>query len=292
MPRTPKPTQMIPGKLPFSVSTFSNRAALIALLLLVSLKAEAQRGARYEVYEPSSARGPTSGFQGFFDTEQADEGTFTAELFSFAVDYGVTERWSLGTNGLTVLGLPFGFPGALVKSRYRFFETPQVVSALSAYAGGFVVDDALGYLLAATSNTSVLLSSAQRLGVSIGVVRLGGELGQVGKLNYANLKGTVGYAGVSYGARFTEKIGIEALIVPVIASSVELDSAQASLSIDSMPAVSSGFGVFGRIAADFRLSEMFLITPMLLVFGNTAAPLEEAVTVSPYLNMMFRFGAN
>lgn len=273
-------------------------ACLVCVMLPgVAQTAKAQRGGRFEVYRPSADQpSATKGFQGFFDTEQLSKGTFTAELFTFSLDYGVTDRWSLGTNGLAVLGLPLGLNTLIVKSRYRFLESEQLISSLTAYAGGIVFPASstggFAYLGMLTSNTTYALSENHALGASFGVLRVGLEQADPGDLDYGSIKGTLGYGGVLYHWSVSPGFGLEALFVPLVVSSLEIDAASAAISIDSLTASSDGLVLFGRLSADFRFGSSFLLSPMMLVFANTGDNSGGGVGAVPWINMIFRFGGD
>ena len=270
--------------------------ATIGLLFFAALFPEqlalAQRGGGFESYTPSQRRSPTTGFQGFFDTEQLEKGSFSGELFTFSIDYGLTDRLSVGSNAVSLLGLPFGVNVLFGKSRYRFLETDRWTSALSVYAGVLLLGDPSGFFYTGmvTNNTRYSLNDQHSIGWSTGLLRIGGEVGSLGDVDYGSLKGTVGFAGLVYHFAVSESFMLEALVVPVLATSVVVDGPDSIVTIESQLDTVAGGLVVGRIAADVLLNDHFLLTPMLYAVATTGPG--GGLVSTPSLNMMFRFGAD
>jgi hypothetical protein len=269
------------------------RAALrfmVCALTFGQSAAWAQRGADYDVYTAPPS-GPSSGFLGFFDSDQLAKGAFTGELPSFSVDYGVTDRWSIGTNALSVLGLSLGVPNLLLKSRYIFYSDGKVVSSLTGYFGTVWGDISKGQgviLGLLTSNTSVWIDRRQALGVSLLTGVLEGQLGEQGKVNYTRISANGLVLASSYRYVFSESGQIEALVgVPALAN-VFLDSTSGSVSLESgLGFVRSG-GLFGRLSMDFLITRNILLSPQAYFGVSLSDP--NTIGALPFISAIFRVG--
>lgn len=270
------------------------RAALwlhVFLLSLAGSQAWAQRGADFDSYTAPHS-GPSHGFLGFFDSDQLVKSSFTGELPNFSVDYGVTERWSIGTNALTAIGLGLGVNSMLLKSRYIFLSDGKIVSALTGYVGGVWGDISQGegvLLGLLTSNTSVWLDSRQALGMNIITGVLEGRLGRQGKLNYTTVSANGVLLASSYRFVFSQSGQIEALVgVPALANAY-VDSTSGSVSLESgLGFVKSG-GLFGRLSMDFLVTKNILLSPQAYFGLSLSDP--NSIGVLPFLSAIFRVGA-
>jgi hypothetical protein len=107
----------------------------------------AQRG-QNNLYSPERSReaeSASSHVPGFFDTELAREGEFIAEFPTLTMDYGISERWTLGTNALSTL---FGIsallqtkgagatPAFSLKSRHALFADSGWKGTATGYFHG------------------------------------------------------------------------------------------------------------------------------------------------------------
>lgn len=116
-------------------------ALLIAALIFAKSKiVHAQRGKSVDE-EVSHNRTPSHGLPGFFDTEVVQRNNFTLEIPTFAIDYGATDRLTVGLNAITPLTTALylssressGSPVLLLKTRYRIFTTHGWKSTLTAH---------------------------------------------------------------------------------------------------------------------------------------------------------------
>lgn len=119
---------------------FLNVLMIAAWLCVTSNIAYAQRGKSVNE-EVSNNRTPLHGLPGFFDTELAQRNNFTFEIPTFALDYGATEKLTVGLNAITPLTTALylssressGSPVILLKTRYRIFATHGWKSTLTAH---------------------------------------------------------------------------------------------------------------------------------------------------------------
>ena len=255
---------------------------------VLSETAFAQRGQVSSQYS-TSPKTPSSGFQGFFDAEQLDAGTFTGDLPSFSVDYGINERLSVGTNGLLLLGLPFGVNSILLKTRYRYYSDGRVVSALSLYGGGVLIGSmGYGYLGVFSSNTSVYLDSVQSIGLSLVWARFGLAAGELGDIDYVRAGVSLGFVSGQYRIALHRNILLEFLLGTFVAQSIDVDTAGQSLNLDAGLGALSAGSLVSRASADIRIADRVLLSPQLYIlasFGNN--PLLVPI---PMFNATFRIG--
>lgn len=95
------------------------------------------------VQEASSVSGarvfpsvPNAGVPGFLDAEVAPKGNFVLELPLTSFDYGVTDKFTIGTNiGFTGLLALSGIAGGWGKARYKLIETERSQTSLTGYLG-------------------------------------------------------------------------------------------------------------------------------------------------------------
>jgi hypothetical protein len=86
---------------------------------------------------------PSQGFSGFFDAEVPTEGSLSFDVPTFSFDYGVNDRWSIGTNALmsllTLMELSSGNREKnhllLLKTRYKIFGHGNWEGSVSGYFG-------------------------------------------------------------------------------------------------------------------------------------------------------------
>ena len=263
---------------------------MVCALAFGQSAAWAQRGGEYDVYTTPPS-GPSRGFLGFFDSDQLAKGTFTGELPSFSVDYGVTNRWSIGTNALSVLGVVLGANNLFLKSRYIFYSDGKVVSSLTGYFGTVWGDISKGQgviLGLLTSNTSIWIDQRQAVGVSLLTGVLEGQLGEQGKVNYTRISANGVVLASSYRYVFSQSGQIEALVgVPALAS-VFLDSTSGSLSLESgLGFVRSG-GLFGRLSLDYLVTQNILLSPQAYFGLSLSDP--NSIGVLPFFSAIFRVG--
>lgn len=77
-----------------------------------------------------------SAFPGLLDTNVAPHNSIVLELPTFAIDYGVTENWTLGTNALAVAATAYTLtPVVYLQSRYRFFSNNYISSTITGFGG-------------------------------------------------------------------------------------------------------------------------------------------------------------
>ncbi|MEN9529469.1 MAG: hypothetical protein RI932_1342 [Pseudomonadota bacterium] len=119
-------------------------SSIFLVAVLFHASAEAQRGKNipYRADEIGGANTASSGIPGVFDTELAREREFIAEFPLLSIDYGINERWTIGTNGVTTL---FGLsalaqrefnqnsPSFYLKSRHAVFADSGWKGTLTGY---------------------------------------------------------------------------------------------------------------------------------------------------------------
>jgi hypothetical protein len=75
-----------------------------------------------------------AGLPGFFDTSTPEEGKVTLSLPLTSIDYGITDRWSIGTNFIAEIAPAANRKIPLyLNTRYRFYDRSGFTSAASLY---------------------------------------------------------------------------------------------------------------------------------------------------------------
>jgi hypothetical protein len=260
------------------------RIAILTYAALAGISALAQRGGRYATYAQSPPQ-HTTGFPGFFDTEVAPAGGFSFDVPSMAVDYGLSERLTIGVNAWSLVALQTGFLGAIFKARYLLFGSESTTFALTTYGGGFLTGgDQYSYLGAFSLNVTTILGERQSLGASLFLTRLGVRAGTFGEVDYAHLSLTNAFIAGRYRYDFGQMFSLEGLIGSSVVSALDIDSAGVALQAQVFG--SSSPLLLGRVSFDLRLGQLFLLSPQLYLFGidSDATP----VLPIPMINLAFK----
>ncbi|MBM3383169.1 MAG: hypothetical protein FJY29_12130 [Betaproteobacteria bacterium] len=115
---------------------------LIASVFQVFAFAQRGQDIPYRTDELGETDTASSGIPGVFDTELSRTGEIIGEFPSFALDYGINDRWTIGTNAIsTVLGLSdlmqtklnSGVPYFFLKSRHAVFADSGWKGTLTGY---------------------------------------------------------------------------------------------------------------------------------------------------------------
>lgn len=261
------------------------RVAIFVLCLSSGASGLAQRGGRYATFSPSAPQ-HTSGFPGFFDTEMVPAGGFTFDIPSFAADYGLNDRLTLGVNGLSLLGNTFGLTGGVLKARYLLFGKNSSVLALTTYGGGYIAGASqYVYLGAFTLNATFGLGSNQSVGGSLLALRLGARAGTVGQVDYTHLSGTSVLLAGRYRIVFGHTLSIEGLLGSFLVTSLDIDTSGASLSAQALGSASSA-NILGRVSFDLRFGQRFMLSPQIYLLGT--GDNEVPVLLIPMINLAFK----
>lgn len=183
--------------------------------LLGSSETLALRGADF-IEQTLPAEFASDGFPGFLDTRVAPSHRFVIEVPTLALDYGMTDHLTFGSNlASPLLSSLFRTPFLYWKTRYRFFSNSQVSSTLTGYGGGFwpsegnllesLFPDSIlaklqnGTFLAVTQNTAIHLERGQVLTLNLMAFRAAGTVltdsfsGRTSDLSVAGFLPGLGY---------------------------------------------------------------------------------------------------
>lgn len=252
---------------------------MLVCVSVLQSTAEAQRGKAFQQDEPVPARGG-SGFPGFFDTHQVKSGAFALDIPYLSLWYGLSDKLSIGANGLGIISMVAEQSLYYAKLRYRLWSQDSMVSTLSTR---------IGY--AATSNKyrserfgfgSVTSSTAisESWGTITGTVTIGNLLANATSLDSrfmmevtekVRIRGLL-LAG-SYEHFFTKHLGILTTLgtAPVLLTEIDNPSATLAASVNDLGGIVERS--FGRAFLQLRLGKWLLGAGMVVPLG---APAEVA----------------
>jgi hypothetical protein len=236
-----------------------------------SQRAFGQRGQSYGGHaKPWSAN--TQGFPGYFDSNMAEENSLVVEFPPMllgivptpfiAVDYGVTETLTVGTNAAwTVLPYLFGAKSLSVKARTLLIGD-QSEQASATYYGGVIsipTDTSLNaYYHILTWNHAWRIASSHTLSAHGNLIRMNLEQGTIRDLNHAQLNFDAMMLGAGYGYEFNERWSLRGNGIITAYQSIEADTAAAtfnqSLNIKSI----SSYTSIATAQFEYRSSEKWL----------------------------------
>jgi hypothetical protein len=239
------------------------RVLVLALLSLgFSSTGFAQRG-EISNANASAFSHPTAGFPGFFDTNLADKNSLVVEwppvilpfipMPSIAVDYGVTETLTVGTNAL-VSTLPWlvGARGISVKARTLIAGTDSMQSAATFY-GAYIGSSSLNASWQmVTSNNSWKIAPRHIVNGQAMLMNFGFESGSEASLDYTNLRLTALSLGAGYQFLVSETAAISGYILAPAYTSLESDSVAANISANLDARSGQMMWGIGRASLDIR----------------------------------------
>jgi hypothetical protein len=232
---------------------------------MMASRAAAQRG-EINPARPSALAEHAAGYPGFFDTNLADEGSLVVEwppillpLFpipSIAVDYGVTETLTVGTNAI-VAAVPWlvGARGLSLKLRTLVTGHANMQSTATFYAnyiGSHTLNSSWQLL---TSNNAWKVNSRHIVSGQAMLMNLGLSSGSESDVDYTNLRLTSVAIGAGYQFLVSETAAISAnLLVPGY-TNIEADSVAANLNMNLDARSGRLLWGFGRASLDIRRDE-------------------------------------
>lgn len=237
----------------------------------------AQRG---EILEAKSElfTNPTQGFPGFFDTNMAAKDSLVVEwppiilpiipVPSIAVDYGVSDTLTVGTNALvTTVPWLLGAKGVSAKARSLIYGSETMQSVATVYAGYIGAKDLSTSWQVLTSNTAWKIGSKHIVAAQATIINLGVEMGAPSSLDYTNLRlSTLGLGG-GYQHLLSETTAISTYLLAPALTSVEADTVSTNLNANFD--VSSGNAMWGvaRTSVDYRSDEWVYSLGAMYVHG-------------------------
>lgn len=237
---------------------------IVGLLMVTALPsiALAQRGTK-SPGNPANFTNPTQGFPGFFDTNFAEQGSLVVEwpplilpiipMPSIAVDYGVTDTLTVGTNAL-VSTIPWlvGAKGISVKARTLVYGSETFQSAATVYGGYIGASEINSQWQIFTSNNAWKLAPKHIVSAQAMFLNFGLELGKETSIDYTNIRFSSLAFGGGYQYLFNETLSVNGNLLGAVMNSMEQDTVAANLSYDVN--ASSGQATWGiaRGSLDIR----------------------------------------
>lgn len=224
----------------------SRPLTFVALGLCVASQSFAQRGAKYEgTAHPWEA--PSQGFPGYFDTNVVDPGKIVLEfppliygivpMPSMALDYGMSETLTIGTNSLvTTLPWLFGAQGVSLKARSLMIGSSEHQSAATVYAGYLSAQGKTPVSLIyqnATWNHAWRPAEAHTITGHANYLRMSAELGKASQLNRSEISITTLLLGGGYGYTISPKMDIRGTVAATVYSSFDVSTPAADITQSS-----------------------------------------------------------
>ena len=255
----------------------------------------AQRGAYFDSNDRVPET-PSSGFPGVFDTNTVRAGNFVLDLPTLAVDYGVSERFTLGTSGWIGGALLLGVPAIYAKARYRFLSAGPVVSAHTAYAGYLTSRFAKNansqqisdtYFFAFSNNTRFALSDTANFNLTSSFIYFVNSAKQKSSLEYSKLSLSTVHLGLSYQNWWNNLAGPSILFLANVYQNTTVDTSTLSASASSGDVgIAGGFSML-RGMWELKLGRWLLSPSLIYLFElgqNSADNSESTATVLPWFS--------
>lgn len=217
---------------------------ILGTMMFASLPsgAFAQRGSM-NPGNPDTFVNPTKGFPGFFDTNLATHGSLVVEwpplilpfipMPSIAVDYGVTDTLTVGTNAL-VSTVPWlaGGKGLSLKARTLVYGTETSQSAATVYGGYIAGGSFSSSWQMLTSNNAWKIGLKHIVSAQAIFLNFGFENGSESSIDYTNLRFSTAGIGGGYQYIVTNDVALSAHALASAATSIESDTVASNLSAD------------------------------------------------------------
>lgn len=236
---------------------------IFTVTLINSGFALAQRGETLEA-RPSIFNTPTSGYPGFFDTNVAEPGAIVVEwppiilpiipVPSIAVDYGVNERLTVGTNAmLTILPWAAGMKSVTLKARTLLYGNEDMQSAVTGYMGYFGgAANTSMYWQLLTTNNAWRTSPNHVFAANAAFINFGLEAGDLASTEYSNMQLTAGTLGGGHQYIYSDTTSISTYLMLPISTAIQVDSAAIALDLNGNLSQGAPMWVLARLSLDFR----------------------------------------
>ena len=267
--------------LPRNMFRSSQSALLILSLGFMSISSSslAQRGELSDA-KPTALANPTAGFPGFFDTNLADKNSLVVEwpplilplipMPSIAVDYGVTDTLTVGTNAL-VSTLPWllGARGISLKLRTLIFGDAAMQSAATFY-GAYIGSSQLNASWQiVTSNNAWKLGTRHIISAQAMLMNFGLAAGSESDIDYTNLRLTSVGLGGGYQFIVSDTAAISAHVLVPAYTNLESDSVAANLNVNLDARSGELLWGFGRASLDIKRDDWVYSVGGLYMYGLT-----------------------
>lgn len=242
---------------------FRFRLAITLTMALCSTQTLAQRG---EIADSSPAvfKSPTQGYPGFFDTNMSEPQTMVIEwppvilpfipVPSIAMDYGVNERLTLGTNALlTSIPWLLGIKSGAIKARSLLFGNEFMQSTATAYLGYFGASSGFSmYWQIFTSNNAWKVSPSHIVSANAAFVNFGLEAGDLKKTDYTSVQLSTLAASLGHQYLLGENSSISTYVMLPAWSSINIDTVAAAFDINSNASSGDTMWAMARMSFDLR----------------------------------------
>ena len=191
----------------------------VALVLLTSAAALAQRGGNYVEQDLSPVEHTNSGFPGLFDTELVERGAAVGSFPWLNVHAGVTDNLTVGTNLLYLIPTAVLSPSGLLLTRYRVHSTEITETTMDVMVGGMKLDTKNNDITSAVgvfgSNTLLVLHDRHHLILNLlaGSFGFGFEDEENDTSTELSLYGVL--AGATYRASIASWVSFQATVLPL-----------------------------------------------------------------------------
>jgi hypothetical protein len=220
--------------------TTSLRLSALLVMVGTATLTYAQRG-EMTTGKPSEFTNPTQGFPGFFDTNFAEKGSIVVEwpplilpiipTPSLAVDYGVSDTLTVGTNALvTTIPWLVGARGLSLKVRTLVAGSDTMQSAATLYAGYIGANNLSVSWQVFSSNNAWKLAPRHIVSAQALIMNLGLESGSKTSLDYTNLQASTLTLGGGYQFLISNSMAISTYFMAPVLTSLESDTVGASIS--------------------------------------------------------------
>jgi hypothetical protein len=272
---------------------------LIPFLVLLNAEfALAQRGETLEA-KPALLTSPTQGYPGFFDTNMAEPGALIVEwppiilpiipVPSIAVDYGVNERLTVGTNALLSF-LPWiaGVKSATVKARTLLYGTESMQSTATAYLGYFGGSMNMYWQLL-TSNNAWKLSPDNIVSANAAFINFGLESGDLKGTDYTSIQLTTGAIGGGHQYLWDETISISTYVMLPIWTSVNMDTSAAAFDLNGDASRGNLMWGLARMSVDYRSEPWVYSLGAMYNTGSANELLPNSTGILPWFSATRRY---
>lgn len=249
-----------------------------------------QRGNNFSFPQENAPQTPLDGFPGFFDTNMAQNDSFVFDLPSFTLDFGLSDRLTLGINSLGAFFTSVSLqPLLLAKARYRLFSTPQFRNALTFYGGYSNISktknnpSSHANALLFSNNFNYYLNENSQLYGSLLFGHIDYSVAEASSPDFEKTSFRPFFISLGYQYFFSDWVGVSPLVIYNAYSHIEFDSSQIAFQSESKLAAESSNAIF-RLALDTKIGDNFLLT----IYGIISFAGSNSFA-TPFVSCMYRW---
>lgn len=233
------------------------------ILALISNRSLAQRGESIDS-NPAVFTSPTQGYPGFFDTNMAEPHSMVIEwppiilpfvpVPSIAMDYGLSERLTLGTNALmTSIPWLFGIKSAAIKARTLLYGNESMQSTATGYLGYFGGGAGVTmYWQLFTANNAWKVAPSHIVSANAAFINFGLEAGDLKKTDYTSVQLSTLAASLGHQYLLGENSSISTYVMLPAWSSINIDTVAAAFDVNSNASSGDTMWAMARMSFDLR----------------------------------------